>query len=188
MDQEQQARELQTMTEELENYLLDDRLFRTITVAGKQGDYLTKMTLGGMLERIADLQRAEHAPEVVEAAQGALERAQRVMGEAYDLMLAREAKSYADSWRWFLQSCEESPEECGRDYAQEVPLRLRLERLLEAGRDRPALDEARRESARLDQRLREIWQRGDAPLLESEFPREQVWWLFGRPAASEASA
>lgn len=183
----ERARELETMTEQLEAYLLDDRLYRTITVASERGDYLTKMTIGGMLERIADLQREGAAPAQVAAATTALERARRMMDDRFDQMLAREAKSNTDSWRWFLQSCEESPDNCARDYPQEVPIRLRLERLLEAGAGRPALDEARRETARLDERLRAHWQGGDGCHLPSEFPPERVWWLYGLPQEPQDS-
>jgi hypothetical protein len=102
-------------------------------------------------------------------------------------MLGREAKSYTDSWNWFLQNCWEGDERCRLDYPQEVDLRLRLERLLAEGAGRPEMEDSRQRIRVLDERLRRIWSVADEPLTGSpeRYPREQYWWLYGNPTPQQ---
>lgn len=179
--------ELEAMGQKLDDYLLGDDLYKTITVHAPEGDRLIKMTLGGMLERIADLSYAEVASPVVQQARAALDRARRAMPERYHSRLAREAKSYTDSWNWFLQNCWEGDGRCRADYALEVPIRLWLERLLEEGGDHQALADSRTRLRALDERLANIWEEGDAPVAGSadRHPRDRYWWLYGLPLPQE---
>lgn len=182
------ARELQAMSERLEDYLLGNDLYKTISVHAPNGEHLIKMTLGGMLERIAELEAQGGATEVASQAREAIARGQRMMGDHYFEMLGREAKSYTDSWNWFLQNCWEGEARCRADYPLEVDTRLRLERLFEAGGERPELADSRQRVRSLDERLRAIWQPEDQPISRdaAPYPREQVWWLYGRPQPQEA--
>ena len=45
------------MSEHLQDYLLDERLYKTITVPSESGDRLIKMTIGAMLERLGQSER-----------------------------------------------------------------------------------------------------------------------------------
>ncbi len=178
--------ELAAMVRHLEDYLLDNDLYKTITVTTPTGDHLIKMTLGGLLERM-DEAETQGASDAAREAREALERVKRMMPDRYYERLAREAKSYADSWNWFLQNCWEGEARCRADYAQEVDTRLRLERLFEEGGEHTDLAAARQRIRSLDQRLRDIWQESGTPLLgdTSRYPREQYWWLYGRPQPRE---
>jgi hypothetical protein len=175
--------ELTAMSEALQDYLLDDRLFKTITVSSPAGDRLIKMTIGGMLERLEELESQGAASQAVAQAREALERAKRSQPDRFYERLGREAKSYADSWNWFLQNCWEGAARCRSDYAQEVPIRLRLEQILAESGEHQELAESRRRVRTLDERLRSIWEEEDEPLLgnRDRFPRDPYWWLYGRP-------
>jgi hypothetical protein len=179
--------ELTAIAAHLEDYLLGNDLYKTITVTTPTGEYLIKMTLGGMVERMDELEAQGGASDAVRQAREALERVKRMMPDRYYERLAREAKSYADSWNWFLQNCWEGEARCRADYAQEVETRLRLERLFEEGGEHADLAASRQRVRSLDQRLRDIWQEGNQPLIgdSSRYPREQYWWLYGSPRPRE---
>jgi ElaB/YqjD/DUF883 family membrane-anchored ribosome-binding protein len=185
------AYEIKAMIAELQDYLLDDRLFKTVTVSSPSGDQLIKMTIGGLLERMEALQAQEANGDVDDLraeARAALDRARQSLPERYYEKLGREAKSYTDSWNWFLQNCWEGERRCRSDYTQEVPIRVRLEHLLQEGQNRPELADSRQRIRKLDEQLREIWEEEDAPLHgnSDRYPRDQYWWLYGRPAPQAA--
>lgn len=188
MSQEQSpaVHELEAMTQHLEDYLLGDRLYKTITAHESGGDHLIKMTLGGMLERIAESEGP--APDSARAARDALALAQRTMPDRFFAMLGREAKSYTDSWNWFLQNCWEGDARCRSDYGQEVGIRLRLERLLDYGGSHAELSDSRLRLQKLDERLRAIWEPSSTPRQgnASDYPQERYWWLYGQPHPQEA--
>lgn len=171
------------MRHHLQDYLLDDRLFKTISVQAPSGDWLIKMTLGGMLERMEELSERGDAGAQVQEAREALERAKRMMSEQYYTMLAREAKSYLDSWNWFLQNCWEGEPRCKADYPQEVAIRLRLAQIMEEAGGHDALAESHQRLQQLDERLQEIWQPGPFCMAQGNerYPREGYWWLYGHP-------
>lgn len=178
--------EIEAMIQNLENYVLDQTLFKTITVFGSSSTYLIKMTLGSMLERIAELEReGESKPrlQLIHQAKNALNREESRQRTGFAMLLAREAKSYTDSWTWFLQNCWEEDNNCAADYAQEVGIRLRLEYLLQYGADYAELADSRKRVHLLDQRLRSIWKEDSTPIIGSpaNFPPDTYWWLYGRP-------
>ncbi|MCB0077542.1 MAG: hypothetical protein KDD73_08945 [Anaerolineales bacterium] len=177
------ANDLLAMSAKMAAYLEGDELYKTVTVQGDGGDRLIKMTLGGMLERIRALRaHAPHNPAIV-TAEKALQEARSTQPDAYYARLAREAKSYAGSWNWFLQECWDNTDRCEDDYATEVPIRLRIAHLLEAGGTRPEMREVRQQVEALDRRLREIWQPTDHPVIRDgeQYDRSQYWWLYGEP-------
>ena len=111
-------------------------------------------------------------------------RVRSARSSQYFKKLARELKSYVDSWRWFLQNCWDGDSRCINDYAQEVSTRLRIESLLEEGKGEAALEEGRQRVRELDERLRSIWEPGPFlldPALADRYPRDRFWWLYGRP-------
>lgn len=184
-------RELDAMIQQLEDYVLDQRLFKTITVFGTKSNRLIKMTLGGMLERISELEREGGNNEIlslIDQAKEALKREQSRQRKGFVALLARETKSYTDSWEWFLQNCWEDDADCRADYAQEVSLRLRLERLLQYGGHHAELADSRRRVRLLDQRLSSIWQKSNTPIIgrRKDFPPDIYWWLYGQPRAQNS--
>lgn len=164
--------ELQTMTSHLQDYVLDGELYKTVTVTGPHGESLIKMTIGGMLDRIAALETTAEADDVVAAAREAIAREQRSQPQSFSTLVAREAKSNADSWSWYLQRVAENEEQSIRDYPHEKGIRTRLERLLELGVNDPALQATRARVATLDSQLKEQWQGTAAG---------SYWWETGTP-------
>ena len=107
--------ELDAMIQNLEDYVLDQNLFKTITVFGSKSNRLIKMTLGSVLERIHELERAGENNErlqLIHRAKSALSREEVRQPQAFVALLARETKSYTDSWAWFLQNCWEEDADC----------------------------------------------------------------------------
>jgi hypothetical protein len=166
--------ELQAMTANLQDYLLDGELYKTVTVKHATGEDLIKMTIGGMLDRIATLEENGETRDVVAAAKEAIAREQRSQPEAFWSLVAREAKSNADSWSWYLQRVEEGDEQAIRDYRFETGIRTRLERLLDLDNEQPTLNEARRRTATLDEKLQAMWQGSTY---------SDYWWEHGSPRA-----
>ena len=173
------TQELQAMTDHLQDYVLDGELYKTVTVKGEQGESLIKMTIGGMLDRIAALEASGNASEMVAAAREALAREQRSQPQGFATLVAREAKSNADSWSWYLQRVTEGEEQSIRDYPQERGIRTRLERLLELGGTDVALQATKSRTATLDNQLKEVWQEGAGGA------RNGYWWENGTPQLRE---
>lgn len=178
---------LSSMVNRLQDYLEDDRLFKTITVYTPEGERLLKMTIGTILQRLEELRERpldqEQADELAEL-EHEFERVRQRNRDLYFKKLGRELKSYVDSWRWFLQNCWDGDQKCVADYPLEVATRLRIESLLEEGAHHPALAEGRRRVEELDARLHANWQPGEFILpeeLASRYPRDRYWWLYGRP-------
>ncbi len=180
---------LEQMVDRLEEYLDDERLFKTITVHTPSGERLVKLTLGAVLDRLGGLTRRARSPEErrrLAALAEQLEHLKARRPEAYYHKLARELKSYVDSWRWFIQSCEEGDRRCAQDYPFEVTTRLRIQRLLDEGAGHPEVEALRRPVDELDRRLRARWQPGPFVLKgepSDQYPPERYWWLYGRPNA-----
>ena len=177
------SEDLRAMSSKLEDYLLDDELYKTITVPTARGDRLIKMTLGGMLERIRDLRDQAPNDPAIQKAEEALAYMRANRPEPYYQRLAREAKSYAGSWNWFLQDCWDNTASCADNYASEVPLRQRIELLLREGGTRPEMSNVRQQVDALDQRLRKIWVPRDQAVVKGgdKYDKAQYWWLYGEP-------
>lgn len=178
---------LASMVEHLDDYLDDDRLFKTITAYPADGERLVKLTVGAMLDLTDELHSrdltATQEEKLTELEQHAGRVRQQRSGAYYD-KVAHELKSYADSWRWFLQSCEDGDRRCVTEYPDEVTTRLRIERLLNEAGDRQEVADQRRRIEKLDQRLRNIWSPGEFVLRDAPaeaYPRDAYWWLYGRP-------
>lgn len=183
---------LESMVEHLDDYLDGDRLFKTITAYPPDGERLVKLTIGAMLELTDELQAhsltAAQEEQLTELEQHA-GRIRRQRSGAYYDKVAHELKSYADSWRWFLQSCEDGDRRCVTEYPNEVATRLRIERLLDEAGDRQEVADQRRRVEQLDQRLRNIWSPGEFVLRNAPadaYPRDTYWWLYGRPRVNSA--
>lgn len=185
---------LERMVDRLDDYLDDEQLYKTITVYPPDGERLVKLTIGAMLDHVDEL-RHEH--DLTAAQRKRLTELTQTIGrikqqrdDAYYRKLEREVKSYTDSWRWFLQTCEDGERRCVTEYPDEVKTRLRIERLLEEAGDRPEVAEQRRRVEQLDHRLRKIWSSGDFVLRDEPaeaYPPDEYWWLYGRPRHGDGS-
>lgn len=183
---------LASMVEHLDDYLEDDRLYKTITAYPPDGERLVKLTIGAILD-LSDALHNRDLSAIQEEKLTELEqqagRIRQQRASAYYSKIARELKSYADSWRWFLQSCEDGDRRCVTEYPDEVKTRLRLERLLREAGDRQEVADQRGRVKKLDRRLRDIWSPGDFVLHDAPadaYPRDTYWWLYGRPRVDSA--
>ncbi len=182
----------EAMVIELENYLFSDRLFYQLVVRTPFGDRQPKLTIGGLLERLHQLQwgREELDPaqcDGLEELHEAYADVKRRWSDLFEQKVRREIHSLLDSWRWFMQDCEDRHGRCQTEYASEVWIRTRIAWLMDElpGAD---LGEEQGRLARLDAQLNRVFRAGSFvwdPALEPFFPRSDYWWLYGRPEIPE---
>ncbi len=182
---------LQTMAARLDDYLSRDRLYWPMVVKTPAGTYRPGMSIGSMLMRLARLraQRDQLTPEqraILEQVETEMQRARRWYPQAYRDHALRELTSLLDSWRWFLDECNERPEQCPENYPAEVRTRTNIQLLIDHLGEDEIPSQLLSQVQALDQRLRMRFQRGEFiwdPKLASVFPQDTYWWLYGRPAA-----
>ena len=128
--------EAEKMADELEDYLLSDKLFWQISVETPLGTRQPKMTLGSLYERLAFL--SEHRDELGPKDQARLQKIQRAWDEAHRQFpsqwqekLRREFKSYMHSWKYFLEQRAYNPESWAQEYKFEVRNRERARLILQ---------------------------------------------------------
>jgi phytoene dehydrogenase-like protein len=128
--------EAEAFADQLEDYLLSDRLFWQISVETPLGTRQPKMTLGSLYERIQYLRA--HADELgpgdrerLARIEHAWEEAQRQFGPQWREKLRREFKSYLHNWRYFLEQRASNPERWAQDYKFEVRNRERARLVLQ---------------------------------------------------------
>ncbi len=134
--------EAEAMANELEDYLLGDRLFRQIVVETPMGTRRPKMTLGCLWERIQHLQSAvDLGPEDqkrLAAVQDAWDTARRLYPEQFKRKLRRELDSYLKNWKYYLEQRASDPERWDADKKAELRNRRRVEQVLRLlGSDAP---------------------------------------------------
>ncbi len=128
--------EAEGMADQLEDYLLSDKLFWQISVETPLGTRQPKMTLGSLAERIQFLET--HADELgphdrqrLAKIQRAWDEAQRQFPAQWREKLRREFKSYMHSWKYFLEQRASNPERWAQDYKFEVRNRERARLVLQ---------------------------------------------------------
>ncbi len=127
--------EAETFADQLEDYLLSDKLFWQISVETPVGTRQPKMTLGSLYERIQYLQA--HAEELgpndrrrLEKIERAWEEAQRQYPSQWREKLRREYRSYMNNWKYFLEQRASNPERWAQEYKFEVRNRERARLVL----------------------------------------------------------
>ncbi len=127
--------EAEKFADELEDYLLSDKLFWQISVETPLGTRQPKMTLGALYERIQELEA--HAQELgpndrqrLERIRHAWEEAQRRFPDQWREKLRREYKSYMHNWTYFLEQRASNPERWAQEYKFEVRNRERARLIL----------------------------------------------------------
>lgn len=100
--------EAEKMAEQLQDYLLSDKLFWQIVVETPLGTRQPKMTLGSLYERIQDIEA--HQGELGPKDRVRLQKIQRAWDDArhkfpnqWQEKLRREFKSYMHNWQYFLE-------------------------------------------------------------------------------------
>jgi len=127
--------EAEKMADQLEDYLLSDKLFWQISVETPLGTRQPKMTLGSLYERIQFLQ--DHADELgpndkarLARIQHAWEQAQKQYPDQWQDKLRREFKSYLNNWKYFLEQRSSNQERWAQEYKFEVRNRERARLVL----------------------------------------------------------
>lgn len=176
------------MTEELEDYIIGDELFRTVNVrVPGSGDTRIKITGGDLLTRLYRLkaERDRLSPAEQQQFDQVEADARRIvysLKTRFHHHLQRELKSRIDSLRWFIDEATEDFARGRANYAFEIRNRQRIEEILkELGSDVPQPLAA--ELASIDGRLGAlrmgpefVWD----PSLQNVFPRKPYWYLYAR--------
>ncbi len=128
--------EAEKMADQLEDYLLSDKLFWQISVDTPQGTRQPKMTLGSLYERIQYLQA--HVNELgpndrtrLQTIKQAWEQARQHYPQQWQDKLRREFKSYMHNWQYFLEQRSPNSERWAQEYKFEVRNRERARLVLQ---------------------------------------------------------
>jgi phytoene dehydrogenase-like protein len=128
--------EAEKMADQLEDYLLSDKLFWQISVDTPLGTPQPKMTLGSLYERIQYLD--QHADELgpndnarLQKIKQAWEQARQQYPQQWQDKLRREFKSYMHNWRYFLEQRTQNSERWAQEYKFEVRNRERARLVLQ---------------------------------------------------------
>ena len=186
---ERDLSQLERMTENLSDYLLGAALF--MPVGGFfRASTMPQLTLGALLLRRrrlsalrSSLKRAQAAR--LDAALQLHDQAQAEWTLHYERKLKQEVPSRLKLMRAFFADCSESPRDCAPAYPVEALRRTLVQEILlamdEFGYDAGELATPLRQT---DGALRRLLRAGDfiwAQQLETVYPREGFWWLYGSP-------
>lgn len=178
----------EAMVAELEDYIIENELYRTLIVHTAAGDENMCMTGGALLSRLHRLQgeRSELPPALQQRLDAAQSKANRVIHSLrgrFHERLQREMRARLDSLRWFLDECYEDRQRCRTEFPFEMRNRQRIEEILkEVGSNLPA--DLREGLQTVDRRIREAAQPGDFtwdPRVRKIYPQERYWYLYMRP-------
>jgi hypothetical protein len=178
----------EAMVAELEPYIVNDDLYRTLIVHTAHGDQNVRMTGGDLLARLHRLHGERVAltlaqAQRLDAAQAAADATIYSLRTRFHQRLAREMKARLDALRWFLDECEADLQRGRVEYPFEMRNRQRIEEIVKRlGKDVPA--ELMTALGKIDRQLRGIGKPSlfvwDARV-EAVYPRETYWYLYQRP-------
>ncbi len=178
---------LEAMAVAMPRYLSSDVLYYPLPQ-----DNFPRLTMGGYLVRAHRLRTLR--PKLNQQSQERLfttqERFQSALSGhtvSVEQKAQEELAGRIQQWRAHIQDLMNAPHNYGDFYAASVDVRAKIQALLNLLANSPYRlpDELREEVAALDAQLRDIWADGDFvwPVgWEEAYPREQYWWLYGRPA------
>lgn len=134
--------EAEAMAAELVDYLLSDRLFWQISVETPLGSQQPKMTLGGLWERMKQLEATDELGagdrQRLAAITAGWEDARRRYPAQFTEKLKRELDSFLKNWRFYLDQYGRDPERWREEYDVELRNRRRVELVLRLlGADAP---------------------------------------------------
>ena len=179
---------LETLADELEEYIVKDELYRTVRVSTPAGDQMIQMSGGDLLTRLFRLSGERDKLSLDQQARLDSKRAQ-VEKTIYSLRtrfherLAREVKARLDALSWFLDECASDPARGRGEYPFEIRNRQRIDVIVtELGSD--LTPDLKAQIGRIDDRIRMMVKPGNFawdPRLEPLFPRAKYWYLYGSP-------
>lgn len=179
---------VQAMTDELEDYIIKDELYRTLIVRTPRGDEKVIMTGGDLLTRLYRLagERDRLTPAQQTQFEAVNQQAEAViysLRTRFHARLQRELKARLDSLKWFLDDCPGDPKRCRSNYPYEIRNRQRVEEILKRLGD--TLPEDLRAAVQaVDQRVRMLTHGADFiwdPSLQPLFPSTPYWYLYVIP-------
>ncbi len=176
------------MVEELENYIVNDDLYRTVIVrVPGRGDLKLQLAGGSLLTRLhrLDAQRDRLTPAQQDQLDRTVAQAERIiysLKSRFHQRLQREMKGRLDALKWYLDDIADDPGRGRANYPYEIRNRQRIEEIVKRlGSDIPA-DLADRLAA-VDRRLHALAGGSDFvwdPSLRSAFPSPPYWYLYAR--------
>jgi hypothetical protein len=178
----------EAMTEELENYLINNDLYRTVVVRTSEGDQRLQMTGGDLLTRLHRLQavRSQLSPEQqarLDATQKAAEATIYSLRTRFQERLQRELKARLDALTWYLGDLAQDRARARTDFPFEMRNRQRIEEILkELGSD--VTPELKNGVNQVDQRIRMLTSAGGFiwdEQLKPAFPSNPYWYLYVTP-------
>ena len=178
----------EAMANELEEYIVDNELYWTLTVRTKEGDHALQMTGADLLTRLYRLQGERAALSLTD--QTRLDNVQKsVDATIYSLRtrfherLQREIKARLDSLNWFLEECTKKPKRCGVEFPFEMRNRQRIEEALkQLNYQLPEPLQSRLHQ--IDTRLRQVAMPAEFlwdQRWQAIFPPQPYWYLYLRP-------
>lgn len=177
----------EAMVEDLETYIINEDLYRTVITRTPGGEVRVQMTGGDLLARLHRLnaERARLTSTQVQRLDATSHSAETIIKSLkgrFHTRLQRELKARLDSLRWFLDEVSESPAAARANYPYEIRHRQRIQEILKrVGDELP--DELRGQLQSLDARLRAVAIGGDFvwdPSLREAFPQNPYWYLYAR--------
>jgi hypothetical protein len=173
---------LTAMASNLTPYLYEDELF------GHLGNRLPKLTVGGLLMRLHQLEYLEEnldseQRQDLHDAHMNLDAARNEWAMHFEQKILKEIESRLGSIRWFLDDCARDPGSCYGGWRNEVEKRTIVQHLInEAKRLEILTDDLKGEVAQVDSRLRTHFDSGDFVWddeLQDAYPQNEYWWLYG---------
>ena len=178
----------EAMTQDLEDYIVNNELYRTVMVRTSEGDQRLQMTGGDLLTRLHRLQatRDQLTPDQqtrLDATQKAATETIRSLRTRFHERLQREMKARLDALQWYFGELAQDVARARVEFPFEMRNRQRIEEILqELGSDTPP--ELKDTLTKVDQRIRMltrpanfVW---DEPL-KPAFPASPYWYLYVMP-------
>lgn len=175
-------RVLSAMASNLTPYLYETELY------GYLDSDLPRLTIGGLLLRLYRLSRLEN---LLDSDQQNLVQDASINFEAecskwavhYENKLQHELNARINALDRFLDECVENVQECAADYPSQAEKRTIIEHLREEAAKENVLDEMHQvRIRRTDQKLQRLLRDGEFNTdkrLQSVYPRDKFWWLYG---------
>jgi len=179
---------VEAMASELEDYIVGNDLYRTITVRTPEGDQILQMTGADLLTRLHRLQGERTTLSStdqtrLDTVQASADATINSLRGRFLERLQREIKARLDSLKWFLDDCMADRQRCRVEFPFEMRNRQRIEEALKLLNYQ--LPEALQTTLQqIDKRLRQVAQ--PAAFTWDErwkgiFPAQPYWYLYLRP-------
>ncbi|MGB9673693.1 MAG: hypothetical protein ACPL3P_06105 [Anaerolineales bacterium] len=177
---------LNAILPELENYLLSPELYRIVSIATQRGEpAYPSLSLGTLLLSLKKAQgyAQSFAQETrLNSIESQIERIKTQWRQAWENKCSRELQNRANLWQLFLSELISQPNEQIDRYPYEVRQRVILELLQNEITLKPI--EHKDNIKLLDQILTPNFHEGEFiwdKELEHTFPKQQYWFLYGKP-------